>query len=228
MTSLPLLVFTFKLPNTGRETAMSPVDKETLTAPQRHRTELVPMLTSAFAKWGYRKATTARLAEHCGVQEVELYRVWPSKLDMFLAAIDHVFEQTQADWSRLFESGEEEPGASVESMAKRLLSHQSLHQGDRGFYRIIFAGLNELDEPEVRRALRRLYRRFHRVITQHVVAHRGALAYSVDDSAAARDAWGLVGLAAVCDIGRSLGLLGRDARRALMTDVGSQLLEDEP
>ena len=207
---------------------MPSVNTKSLTAPQRHLAELVPLLTSAFAKWGYRKATTARLAEHCGVQEAELYRVWPSKLEMFLAVIDHVYVQTQADWSQLNASADDRSGAPFESMAKRLLSHQSLHQGDRGFYRIIFAGLSELDDPDIRRALRRLYRRFQGFITEQILAHRDAIGQPMDEDAASQDAWALVGVAAVCDIGRSLGMFGSEARRALMIDVGSRLLEYEP
>ncbi|MEM9418747.1 MAG: TetR family transcriptional regulator [Planctomycetota bacterium] len=205
-----------------------PSDPAALSAPQRHRTELLPKLTHAFARWGYRKATTARLAEHCGVQETELYRVWPSKQKMFLAAIDHVFDMTQAGWSDLLESPPPAPPKPpAATVAQRLLSHQSLHQGDHGFYRIIFAGLSETDDPEIRRALRRLYRRFHRYVVQQVAHHREAHDQPCEDQQVDHDAWGLVGLAAVCDIGRSLGMLTQRERQALMHNVGQTLLEDE-
>ena len=195
------------------------------TAPERHRMELLPLLVKAFSRWGYRKTTTARLAECCGVQEVELYRAWPSKREMFMAAIDHVFEQTRAEWEALLPPDEKRTEKTMTTMAQRLLSHQSLHQGDHGLYRIIFAGLSELDAPDIRRAMRRLYRKFHRYVVQLIEQHRSGNGKPVDAKAIARDAWAMVGLAAVCDIGRSLGMLKCFERHELMAGVGKQLLE---
>ena len=43
-------------------------------SPDRRR-ELAPVLARAFAELGYRRATTAELAERCGVQEKALYRL---------------------------------------------------------------------------------------------------------------------------------------------------------
>jgi len=206
---------------------MPQTDTRMLTAPERHRSELVPVLVDVFAERGYRKATTAYLAERCGIQEVELYRAWPSKRDMFLAAIDRVFEAVRAEWSQVIEQVDGDNDAASQTAAQRLLSHQSLSHGDRGFYRIIFAGLSELDDPEIRRALRRLYSRFHGYVVEQVTAHREDKGQASDEQSARRDAWALVGLAAVCDIGRSLGMLGRDERRNLLADVGAQLLEAE-
>ena len=108
-------------------------------SPERRR-ELAPVLARAFAELGYRRATTTELAERCGVQEKALYRLWPDKRAMFLAALDQVFAESEAEWNAL---------ARVrrrgESTASRLLAHAAQHHGEQRLYRIVFAGLSETD-----------------------------------------------------------------------------------
>ena len=47
------------------------------------RRELIGTVATTFAELGYRRTTTANLAERCGVQEAILYRLWPDKRAMF-------------------------------------------------------------------------------------------------------------------------------------------------
>ena len=56
------------------------------------RDELLPAMAQTFTELGYRRTTTAELSRRCRVQENILYRLWPSKKGMFLAAIDFVYE----------------------------------------------------------------------------------------------------------------------------------------
>ena len=109
------------------------------------RRELQPVLARAFAELGYRRATTAALAERCGVQEKALYRLWSDKRAMFLAALDQVFAESEAVWERL--ASERGRGQST---AERLLAHEAEHHGEHRLYRIVFAGLSETDDPGIR------------------------------------------------------------------------------
>ena len=84
------------------------------------RRELAPALARAFAELGYRRATTAELAQRCGVQEKALYRLWPDKRALFLAALDQVFAESEAVWERL--ASERGSGASA---AERLLAYEA-------------------------------------------------------------------------------------------------------
>src|SRR5262245_55832763 len=112
------------------------------------RRELAPVLARAFAELGYRRATTAELAQRCGVQEKALYRLWADKRAMFLAALDQVFAESEALWAQL--SSERGQGGST---AERLLAYEAEHHGEHRLYRIVFAGLSEADDPHVREAL---------------------------------------------------------------------------
>ena len=42
-----------------------------------------------------------------------------------------------------------------------MLTYESEHHGEFGQYRIVFAGLNEVDDPEIRAALREMYKRYN-------------------------------------------------------------------
>jgi hypothetical protein len=105
-----------------------------------------------------------------------------------------------------------------------LLDHEAEHHGESGLHRIIFAGLSETDEPEVREALRKMYGRFHRFIRGQIVAHRdgGGGEARPDETVAA---WAIVGLGNVANIGRELGLLSGRGRKKVLGEAGRLLLD---
>jgi AcrR family transcriptional regulator len=184
--------------------------------PERRR-DLIPVVAATFAELGYRRTTTAELAHRCELRENVLYRLWPDKRAMFVASIDHVYDLSERVWHELLE---DVPAGM--SPARVILDHEARHHGEHGLYRIVFAGLSETDDPDIARALRRLYRRFHRFIRDRVAEHRGE-SRSRDD--AELIAWAVVGLGTVANIGRELGLLSGRARAALVRDVGLSLLD---
>jgi len=186
--------------------------------PERRR-ELVPIVARAFADLGYRRTTTAELAARCEVRENILYRLWPDKRAMFVAALDHVYGFSEETWSALLARPDD-----GRSPAERILEYEATHQGEFGLYRIVFAGLSETDDPEIAAALRRLYGRFQRFARTQVQAHRAArpAASGVD---AGLVAWAIVGLGTVANIGRELELLSAATRRRLVGEVGRALLD---
>src|SRR5712671_3952032 len=99
--------------------------------------ELLPVIAAAFAELGYRRTTTADLARRCGVRENVLYRLWPDKKAMFVAAIDYVFDLSAETWRGLLKQS-----AKKQTHARRLLAYEAAHHGEFGLYRIIFAGLS--------------------------------------------------------------------------------------
>ena len=181
------------------------------------RAELVPVLAATFAELGYRRTTTAELAGRCGVQETILYRLWPDKRAMFVAALDHVYETSERTWTEILERSE-----GRASPAEVLLDYESTHLGEFGLHRVIFAGLSETDDEEIAGALRRLYGRFQRFVRAQVAAHRGRRTSA--DRDAGLSAWAIVGLGTVANIGNELGLLSARSRRRLLGEVGRVLL----
>lgn len=188
---------------------------------RQRRKQLLPIVAKTFAELGYRRATTAQLARRCQVRENILYRLWPDKKAMFIAAIDYVYEQSAQAWRKLLDEAGDET-----SPAERLLRHEAEHYGESGLQRIIFGGLSETDDPDIRDALRRMYRRFHRFIRGQVAAHRDG-----DPTCARPDtmlaAWAIVGLGNVANISRELGLLTDRGRKRLIGDAGRALLDGQ-
>lgn len=186
------------------------------------RRELAPVLARAFADLGYRRATTAALAKRCGVQEKALYRLWPDKRAMFLAALDQVFTESEAVWAQIATNTKPE-----QSIAERLLEHEAQHHGEHRLYRIVFAGLSETDDEQIQSALAALYGRFQRLIQAHIEQHRGKLRKikptqrSLDPALAA---WAIVGLGTAANIGRELNLMRDPQRAALLAKAGARLL----
>jgi AcrR family transcriptional regulator len=183
------------------------------------RRELLPRIARAFAELGYRRTTTSELARRCQVRENILYRLWPDKKAMFIACIDYVYDLSRDIWQDLLERSREGSDA-----AALLLGYESTHHGEFGFYRIVFAGLSETDDPEIRKALGRMYRRFHRFVRDQVRAHRSPNRRDAAPDAQAA-AWAILGLGTVANIGREFSLLSAAARARLIRDVGRLLLD---
>ena len=185
------------------------------------RKKLLPIVARAFAELGYRRATTAELAHRCKVRENILYRLWPDKKAMFIASINYVYDQAAGRWREVLSETDDNAGAAV-----RLLTHEAEHHGESGLHRIIFAGLSEADEPEIREALRKMYSRFHRFIRGQIAAHRdGGPAGALPDETIT--AWAIVGLGSVADIGRELGLLTSRGRKRMFAQAGRLLLNGQ-
>lgn len=186
---------------------------------QQKRRDLLPIIARAFAELGYRRVTTAELAARCDVRENILYRLWPDKKAMFIAAIEYVYDMSAATWGRLLaESG------STDGAAAKLLEYESHHHGEFGHYRIIFAGLSETDDPDIRKALRHVYGQFQTFVQAQIKGHRrrGKARKSPD---AALAAWAFVGLGTVANICRELGLLNDRDRERLLAEVGRLMLQ---
>ncbi len=183
------------------------------------REQLLPLVAQAFAELGYRRATTAVLAQRCEVRVNILYRLWADKKAMFIASIDYVYEQAVGIWREVLAETDDDTGG-----AERLLRHEAEHYGESGLHRIIFAGLSETHEPEIRQALRDMYGRFHRFIRGQIADHRdghettGLLGETVA-------AWAIVGLGNVANISRELGLQTDRGRKKMFSQAGRLLLD---
>ncbi len=182
------------------------------------RREFLPIITGAFAQLGYRRATTAELAERCGVRENILYRLWTDKKAMFIAAIDYVYEHSVEVWGRLLEEPTDDS-----SGAERLLEYESQHHGEFGLYRIVFAGLSETDDADIQAALAEMYRRYQKFIVSRVRDHR-VNGNGADFPDASLVGWAVIGLGTVASITRELGLVSDRQRRRLLAEVGRELL----
>jgi hypothetical protein len=133
---------------------------------------------------------------------------------MFIAAIEHVYDASAAVWEKLL------AGDRKQTSAERLVRYEATHHGEEGLYRIVFAGLSETDDPEIRAALGRMYVRYHEFVVRRLAEH------GADRKKPRRElaAWALIGMGTIGSIGRELGLIGPGERRNLWDEVGTLLL----
>jgi AcrR family transcriptional regulator len=189
---------------------------------EEHRRELLPLLAEVFSEFGYRRATTSELAARCGVQENILYRLWPDKKAMFLAALDFLFWRRMDKWKAEIDKSHTE-----ESHTLRLVELTGKDLGENGLYRIIFAALNETDDPDIKAALQRLYRRYHERIEEEIAKHRkqsGVREVPEDGDTA----WALIGMVAFMNIALDLELMNGRKRKQLFSAIAYQLINGSP
>ncbi|MEM9419675.1 MAG: TetR/AcrR family transcriptional regulator [Planctomycetota bacterium] len=191
----------------------------------QRKTELTPVLAKAFAELGYRSATTAALAEACGLRENQLYRLWPSKKAMFLATLDYLYELETLWWEEQLAADPKPDAADPGKTARRILDEEGKSRGETGLHRIIFAGLSESDDPEISAALTAMYQRFHKFIANVLKRHAKARDTPLPDHAAQPNlaAWSLIALATFSNIAREFDLFPIATQRKLMAQVGSEI-----
>lgn len=188
---------------------------------EERRRELLPLVAEAFSDLGYRRATTAALAVRCGVQENVLYRLWPDKKAMFIAAIEFLFWRRMESWQAALD----EP-STKNTPASPLIELTGKNLGEQGLYRIIFAALSETDDADVKRALKRLYERYHKRVVTEIARHRKqhGIEGSIEDDDAA---WALIGWVAFMNIVIDLELMSSRKRQQLFSTIAHGLLNGE-
>ncbi len=186
------------------------------------RRELLPVIAEAFSDLGYRRATTAEIAARCGVQENILYRHWADKKAMFLAAIDFLFERRLGTWKSILDETADE-----NSRADRLIELTAKNLGEQGLYRVIFTALGETHDPEIKSALKRLYRRYHDLVESEIAEHRqrrnSRRVAGNEDTA-----WALIGMVTFMNIAIDLELMGPRRRQQTFSTMAHFLLDGVP
>lgn len=185
---------------------------------QEQSKRLLPIVCEVFSELGYRRTTTAELAQRCEVRENILYRLWPDKKAMFLAAIDDIFRSRADVWNAILADR-----PAPEQAVERIIEYESHHQGESGFYRIVFTALAETDDDDIRNALVDMYKRFHKLVCQQIETQ-----HEVDNLKSELPtemaAWGLLGLATISNIILELKLLPPRQRERMFATVAKCLV----
>lgn len=127
-----------------------------LTADER-RAEIVEAAVRAFAAGGLAGTSTEEVAHLAGVSQPYLFRLFGTKRDLFLAAVERVFDRV----AEAFEEAARRPsvhppaGMSPVLASLGLAYHQLLR--DRSLLRLQLHAYAACDDPEVRAYVRRRY-----------------------------------------------------------------------
>ncbi len=180
-----------------------------LTAAER-RLELIETALRVFTEGSYRGTTTAEIARAAGVSEPILYRHFASKRDLYLAALDHVWDKARTSWEAAL-ADTSDVRAALEQMGR---GHYSVRDCKLQLAELWVQALSEASEdPELRRHLRRHMREVHDFMAGVIRRgqEQGVLHRDRDPDA---EAWiflagGILGM-----VGRRVGLLDEPRSRA--------------
>jgi AcrR family transcriptional regulator len=173
-----------------------------MPAAERRR-HLVETAIRLFTEGSYRGTTTAEIARAAGVSEPILYRHFASKRDLYLAALEHVWEKARASWERaLTESAD--ACAAVEAISK---GHVSVRSAKLQLAELWVQALSEASEdPELRRYVRRHMREVHDFLAGLIRSGQEQGGISAERDAAA-EAWIMLAGGILGMVGRRVGLL---------------------
>jgi AcrR family transcriptional regulator len=167
------------------------------------RRHLVETAMRLFTEGSYHGTTTAEIARAAGVSEPILYRHFASKRDLYLAALEHVWEKTREAWGRKLAEATD-ACAAVEAIGKE---HVSVRSPKLQLAELWVQALGEASEdPELKRHLRGHMREVHDFVADLIRRgqEQGAIAAERD---ADSEAWIMLAGGILGMVGRRVGLL---------------------
>jgi AcrR family transcriptional regulator len=104
----------------------------------------------ALARSNYRTTSIAEIAAEAGITEPAVYRYFPTKEALFIAIIEDVGQRVLSIWNAI---REESPGP-LEALARIGRDYYERAMTRRGDLKVLFQALAEVDDDEIRQALR--------------------------------------------------------------------------
>ena len=127
----------------------------TLSTAEARREELLEAAERAFAERGYHGTPTAAIAKAAGISQAYLFRLFPTKLELFIACVDRCFARTGELFGEAARHGRIVGVEPLEAMG--LAYGQMLMDGDRRLLHLQMQTYAAAAEPEVRAAAQRGY-----------------------------------------------------------------------
>lgn len=106
------------------------------------------------AQSNYRTTSIAEIASEAGITEPAVYRYFPTKKALFIAIIEDVGNRVQQLWQSLIE----ESTGPVDALRRISLNYYERAMTRRGDLKVLFQALAEVDDPDIREALRAQFR----------------------------------------------------------------------
>jgi AcrR family transcriptional regulator len=158
-------------------TTTSPKPRQRVPAAER-RDALIEAAVHEFAQGGLHGTPVARIAQRVGVAQPYVFSLFPTKRDLFLAAVERGFKLTEATFTRAaeaFDPAKALPDADV----LRAMGHAYMEMLDahRDYLLLQLQSYAACDDPVIRDHVRRLYAG----LVAHVDRLSGADQEQIDD-----------------------------------------------
>ncbi len=156
--------------------------RKRLTAAER-RPQIMRSAIRALARSNYRTTSIADIAAEAGITEPAVYRYFKTKKELFVAILDDVGERMLDLWKSFMDECEN----PIEALTKISADYYDRAMKRRGELKVLFQALSEVDDPDIRAALKRQFASYVDLLEKIIrrAQDQGIIRASVDAVAAA-------------------------------------------
>ena len=134
----------------------------TLSTADERRVTLVEAAIPVFAEQGFRAASTVEIAQAAGISQAYLFRLFPTKVDLFVA----VCEATRKRMLDAFRRAAGEAGAGQTPLEAMGQAYGELLEEDRDLLLIQLQSQVVSGEPRISAAMRRTFAELHALVAE--------------------------------------------------------------
>lgn len=124
--------------------------KQTRLPAAKRRSQILRSAVRAIARSNYRTTSIAEIAAEAGITEPAVYRYFPTKKALFIAIIDDVGSRILILWETIIEQSPD----LVAAMRNIAVNYYERAMTRRGDLKVLFQALAEVDDEDIRAALR--------------------------------------------------------------------------
>jgi len=151
-------------PAPAKKKAPSASERSLSTADER-REELVTASIPVFAEKGYHAAPTAEIARRAGISQAYLFRLFPTKEDLFVAAVERTCDVMRESFSEAADQAAREGREPLESMGEAYADLVA-EQGEILLVQLHAQAISP-SVPAVRDTMRRCFATLFAVASEH-------------------------------------------------------------
>ena len=140
-----------------------PTKTRTLSTADERRETLVEAALPVFARRGFHAASTVEIAEAAGISQAYLFRLFPTKVDLFVAAADEGSRRMLATFREASDEALREGGDPLEAMGR---AYAGLVKSDRDVLLIqLQSQVASPSEPKIRKGMQSCFRQIYKLVS---------------------------------------------------------------
>ncbi|UGS35495.1 TetR/AcrR family transcriptional regulator [Capillimicrobium parvum] len=136
----------------------------TLSTAEERREAVLQAAEKAFAARGYHGTPTTEIAKAAGISQAYLFRLFPTKRELFVALVDRCYERTVATFAEAADRAAAADDGTSPLAAMGAAYGELLRNRDALLLQLQTHAA--ADDPEVREAVRRGFRRLYELVAR--------------------------------------------------------------
>ena len=139
-----------------------PTATRTLSTADERREALIEAAVPVFAERGYRAASTVEIAKGAGISQAYLFRLFPTKVDLFVA----VCKDCRARMLSMFNSALASRPDDIDPMTAMGMAYADLLESDRNLLMLQLQSHATSGEPEIAAAMQETFRSLYELVAE--------------------------------------------------------------